>query len=322
MAGDWSSGSDMRQLRTNRSRDAAILGIASGQRQLIRAEQLVGLGLSRSGITHRRRAGRLFIVLRSVYATHPPPYDRFQRWLAAAYGCGPGSIVSDFPAAALLGMLERPPQSVHVTNSSGAGRGLRGVVVHRRAVDRRDRWVRHGIPCSSPARTLVDLAPAVPLEALEDLLMAADAARILDRRRLDELLTERRGQPGTRRLLHLVSDDPAETRSVNERRVMAICRQFGVTRPLVNHRVHVGGRTFYADFCWPELRLVVEADSWRWHGGRLAGESDADRDQLLAVAGWRVVHFTRDQIMLGAERTGRRLVALTTPRPRGETRGS
>ncbi len=52
--------------------------------------------------------------------------------------------------------------------------------------------------------------------------MAADASRILNRLRLDELLDERGGQPGTRGLLHLISADPAETRSVNERRLMAI----------------------------------------------------------------------------------------------------
>jgi len=52
--------------------------------------------------------------------------------------------------------------------------------------------------------------------------MAADASRILNRLRLDELLDERGGQPGTRGLLHLISADPAETRSGNERRLMAI----------------------------------------------------------------------------------------------------
>jgi very-short-patch-repair endonuclease len=72
------------------------------------------------------------------------------------------------------------------------------------------------------------------------------------------------------------------------------------------------GRTFIADFCWPELRLIVEAASWRWHGGRLAAEYDADRDQLLLIAGWRVVHFTRDQIKLHRAETGERLAALTT----------
>ncbi|MEO7197474.1 MAG: DUF559 domain-containing protein [Solirubrobacterales bacterium] len=89
--------------------------------------------------------------------------------------------------------------------------------------------------------------------------------------------------------------------------------------PQANYRIEVSGRTFYADFCWPELRLIVEADSWRWHGGRSASESDANRDQLLSIAGWKVVHFTRDQIMAHPRLTGERLEALIQSQP-GVTR--
>lgn len=93
--------------------------------------------------------------------------------------------------------------------------------------------------------------------------------------------------------------------------MLRICRRAGVETPLTNHPIRVGARTFYADFCWPARRLIVEADSWRWHGGRLANESDADRDQLLSTAGWRVVHFTRDQIHTRAAECERRIVELT-----------
>ena len=74
-------------------------------------------------------------------------------------------------------------------------------------------------------------------------------------------------------MLALISDDPPELRSKNELRMFSICREFGVERPLTNHRIDVGDRTFYADFCWPELGLIVEADSWRWHGGRQRAET-------------------------------------------------
>lgn len=94
--------------------------------------------------------------------------------------------------------------------------------------------------------------------------------------------------------------------------MFSICRTFGIPLPLCNHRIETAGRTFFADFCWPDLHLIVEADSWRWHGGRLASESDADRDQLLSINGWRVVHFTRNQIRHHRSTTGHRLAALTT----------
>jgi hypothetical protein len=177
-----------------------------------------------------------------------------------------------------------------------------------------------GIPCTSAARTLIDVAPLLPLDDLEEALIAADSLRILNRRRMDELLGEHFGRPGVALLASLVADDPVEVRHRNETRVLSICREFGVERPLVNHRIEAGGRTFYADFCWPDLKLIVEADGWRWHGGRSANEGDRDRDQLLAIAGWLVIHFTRDQIVRHREQTGNRLVALTAAYAPGVTR--
>jgi very-short-patch-repair endonuclease len=98
--------------------------------------------------------------------------------------------------------------------------------------------------------------------------------------------------------------------------MFSICREFGIPRPGTQHRIDVGGRTFFADFCWPEIGLVVEFDSWRWHGGRTKFEYDADRDQLLRIAGWDVVRFTRDQVVHQRVQTGNRLVALTLSRER------
>ena len=142
--------------------------------------------------------------------------------------------------------------------------------------------------------------------------MAADSARLLNRDRLEQLAIERRGRPGIAHVLALITDDPVELRSRNEIRMRSICREYGIPLPLCNHRIETEGRTFIADFCWPELHLIVEADSWRWHGGRLAAESDADRDQLLSSPAGESCTFTRDQIKHQRGETGRRLAALTT----------
>lgn len=314
MASDWHGTDAYRpQSDDRRGRDVRIERICGRQEQLIRLEQLVAAGLGPRAVSHRVEAHRLFRIHRGVFACHPPPYGRHQLYLAAVYACGPGSALSDLPAGGVLALTETLPPLPHVTNAGGAGKATTGIRVHRRAIDPQDIVIRHGIPCTSAARTVFDCASSLQLQPLEDLLMAADAARILDRCRLQELIGASRGQPGTRKLLYLTGADPVETRSINERRMLTICRRFGVAEPLVNHRIEVGTRTFYADFCWPELRLIVEADSWRWHGGRQASEDESDRDQLLSLAGWRVVHFTRDQIKRQSERTGRRLVALTAP---------
>lgn len=292
--------------------DRAIVTVAARQKQLIRLGQLEQLGLGCRVIQHRARQGRLHRTHSGVYATHPPPYSPHQLYLAAVYACGPASFLSDLPAASLHGLTEPAPLPAHVTNAKGAGRSRRAITVHRRKLDPRDTTSRFAIPCTSIARTIIDCAHAAGAEGTEQLIMAADSKQALNRRRLEELAIEHRTRPGIGHILALISDDPVELRSKNERRMFSICRQFGVQLPLCNQRIELSPtRHFIADFCWPDLRLIVEADSWRWHGGRLASESDADRDQLLAIAGWQVVHFTRDQILKRRGETGRRLVALT-----------
>lgn len=281
------------------------------QKQLVRLEQLVDIGLTASGVRKRVNRHALHRIHDGVFAAHPPPYSRHQRWLAATYSCGGPSFISDVTSVEALGLTEERWPAIHVTKPSGSTRGPRGITVHRRAVDPRDVIAAHGIPCTSAARTIVDCAAMLDAEALEDILMAADSRGILNRPRLDELTEAHRGCRGMRTLTSLVTDEPVDVRSVNERRMLRICRRAGVEQPLTNYRIDVGDRTFYADFCWPALGLIVEADSWRWHGGRQASESDADRDQLLSTAGWRLVHFTRDQIHGRAEETERRIVELT-----------
>lgn len=311
MGGDWHRTAHGAPQSADRGLDPAIAARARRQLHLITLAELREAGLSARGVRSRVARGRLHRVHRGVFCIHPPPLSVRQRYLAAVFACGPGSLLSDSSAAHHLGIAENAAGIIHITNPGGAGRSLRGITVHRREIAACDATVLNSVPCTTPTRTVLDCAAAADEMVLEDLLMAADSKRILNRRRLGELVAERRGQPGVRKLGRLITDDPVETRTINERRMFSICRRFGVARPLVNHPIRTGGRLFYADFCWPAISLIVEVDSWRWHGGRHAGESDADRDQVLSLAGWRVVHFTRDQVKYRADLTGRRLVALT-----------
>ena len=287
-----------------------MLAIAGRQKQVARSDQLWDLGFSRQAVSRRVVARRLFVIHPGVFALHPPPYTRDQLRLAAVFAGGPDSLVSHWGSASLQGLADHSPPLIAITNRTGRGSRCPTLTVHRSQVDPRDRRMVRGIPCTSAARTIIDIAPTASLTALEALLLAADSLHLLNRGRLEALLDERHGRPGTRKLRSLITDEPVEARNANERRLFSICREFGLPLPLVNHRIHIGDRTFYADFCWPDLHLIIEADSWRWHGGRTAHEGDADRVQLLSLAGWRIVRFTRDQIRNRRAETGRRLAAL------------
>ena len=84
--------------------------------------------------------------------------------------------------------------------------------------------------------------------------------------------------------------------------------------------VAVAAGSIEVDFCWPALRVVIEVDGYAFHGGRQRANADRDRDQRLALAGWRVHRFTADQVRDHPETTIRRLAALLAAARAGQIR--
>lgn len=142
------------------------------------------------------------------------------------------------------------------------------------------------------------------------MVIAADSLRILNRRRLEELVEEHRGRRGIAKLRNAIAPDPVHVRSEVEAEVLQLCRLHRLPEPLVNHRLQLVEGFIEVDFCWPELGLIVEIDGYAFHGGRRRANADRDRDQRLAMAGWSVHRFTADQVRLDPEETIRRLVVL------------
>lgn len=306
--------------RNDRSRH--LDAVASRQIRLVTAGDAIGVGFSRSGIDKRIRNGRLHPLHVGVYATHPPPYTREQLWLAAVLACGAGALLSDWQAASHLRIV---PSSVspaelpvHVTVPPGNGsRSRPGIVVHRRGpIDPRDARRRESIPITSPELTLVHLAPTVEPIVLAQLLSAAESWRGLSRRRLAELVLERRGRPGVAKLAGLLEQRPALVRSDLELLFLPVIERSGVAMPSFNHPVAVPGRErpLKVDLAWPSIRLVVELDSQRFHGDWQQAELDRERDQLLTLAGWQSHRFVRRRVARDVAGSARRLRALVDTR--------
>jgi hypothetical protein len=101
------------------------------------------------------------------------------------------------------------------------------------------------------------------------------------------------GRAGWRPLVLLIADLHAHgetlTRSDLEALVLQACLDHGLPRPEVNR--YDGTRE--SDFRWPTHRLIVEVDSWTFHGRtRRAFDGDRARDRRLLAEGWRVARFT------------------------------
>jgi hypothetical protein len=152
-----------------------------------------------------------------------------------------------------------------------------------------------GIPVTTPARTILDLAAVLQRRPLERLLDQAEHARLTDIAALEALARAHTGHRGAGKLLATLSaHEPGSTgtRSGLEERFLALCQTHGLPRPLVNHDLAGKER----DLIFPEHRLVVEIDSWTHHRSRHAFENDRYRDATLLGAGYRTLRFTDTQL--------------------------
>jgi Protein of unknown function (DUF559) len=222
------------------------------------------------------------------------------RYLAAVLACGPGSILSHRSAAALWGLYRSNRAAVDVSATRRTGKTRVGIEVHRASgLLACDKTRIEGVPCTSVARTLLDLAETLDRHALERAVERAEILRVFDLSALQDVLARaagRRGAASLRTILATYVPDPAFTRSELEKRFLALCLEAGIPRPQVNLFTALPRDAFEIDFTWPDRRVIVETDSYRYHGTRRAFEGDRRRDQQATAAGWRVVRFTWAQV--------------------------
>lgn len=262
---------------------------------MVTREQLIAAGLSRGAIDHRVKTGRLHRRYPGVFLIGRATPERWSAEAAAVLHCGGYAALSHASAAALWGLLPQPAHEVTVTRIGGGCRSQPGLVVHRAvALERADLRIRYGLPVTAPARTIIDNAPELARDALEQVLAQARVERLLRDGELEAALDRagRRRGTGEVRALLKAEGGPAFTRRDAERRMLALVRQAGLRVPRVNAPL-LG---FEVDFLWERERLVVETDGYQFHGHRLAYETDRRRDQILLAAGYRVMRITWRQL--------------------------
>ena len=274
-------------------RDEALARLAMRQWGVVSVAQLRALGFSAGAIKHRARVGRLHPVYRGVYAVGHPVLRREGRWLAAVLACGPGAVLSHRSAAAHWGLLDSDQARTEVS-APATRHGPAGVRLHRRrSLDGRDTVIHEGIPITTIARTLLDLAATVRPDRLERAFAQALHLRVYDHRAITELLARTHGHRGRAALQQTTARDPKLTKNRFEARLLALVRDAGLPEPLVNHVLDAldHGRC-EVDFYWPTHHLIVETDGWQTHGTRAAFEADRAQDAALTAAGYRVLRFT------------------------------
>lgn len=274
--------------------------------------QLMELGLTERAMQNRAKAGSLHRIHRGVYAVGHRPQTRESRLMAAVLACGSGAVLSHRSAAVLWGLCEpgAPDGPIDVTAPNRRGRIPEGIRAHRDgSLTPADRTVVDGIPCTTVARTVLDLAGEALTWEVRKAISEAEVRRLLDHAAVRRLIKRSRGRRGVARLRMLMDEihpQTKRTRSEMEIRFLEMCRRAGLPTPEVNVILEVTGVRLRPDFLWRDAALIVEADSRRYHDTDSAFQVDRWREQRLQLAGWRVSHCTWEQI----EREPRQLATV------------
>jgi len=272
------------------TRDAAVARIASRQHGVVTAEQLREVGIDKSAVSRRVRAGRLHRLHRGVYAVGHCAPNLHQRWMAAVLACGEGAILSHHSAAALWKLLRPIEGPIHISVPTTNGRATqRGICLHRcpslftpeepspspsyldqeggrgrRLITHRDR-----IPVTTIQRTIDDLDGTVPPYLLRRARRQAELKGV-----------------------HLEGTEGRRLRSDLEEDFFALVHRHHLPLPETNVKL---GR-HEVDFLWRSHRLVVEIDSFAYHRGSINFENDHARDLDLRQLGFTVLRFSERQL--------------------------
>jgi very-short-patch-repair endonuclease len=267
--------------------------LAARQHGVVSTAQLRAAGLGRGAIASGVRRGWLHPYLHGVYAVgHERVTHEGRLWAAVL---ATGGVLSHKSAAAAWDLIPRAGGPVDVTVTSAA-HTRKGIRVHRTKTLSLNDVVRDqdGLPRTSVARTLTDLADVLNDRQLQRAIERAEIRRILDVKDL----------PGRRRIT--TRPDPHFTRTELERAMLALVKRHRLPTPSVNANL-IG---YEVDFLWPDRRLVAETDGAETHLTRAAFEEDRRRDAELLTAGYKVIRFTYRQVTADQPYVARTLKAL------------
>lgn len=290
--------------------DAVIAAHAARQHGVVTRRQLIDAGLGRGAIEHRLRSGWLHRMYRCVFAVGHPPLTREARWMSAVLVHGDGAGLSHACATALWEIRPYTGEWVDVTIPSRNGRKPQHRIrLHRSSTLTADDIDTHrGIPVTTVARTLLDVAATLREPSLARTVEQSEIRRLFDLAAVERTIERQphhRGVAPLRRALVLYRGDEL-TRSELESIFLALCDAHRIPRPLVNHIVE--GEE--VDFFWPEQRLIVETDGRATHFTHAAFERDRDRDAHLLVLGYRTMRASELQIRRDEATVAKRLAAV------------
>ena len=250
------------------------------------------VGLSEGAINARVRTGALIRRYPGVYALAPSRQDAQARISAAVLAGGPHAAASYATAAFLWGFVTHyePPPEISLTQGD---RRPRHILTHRcPSLQPRDVTRQHGIPTTTRARTILDLAPRLSHKQLTRIINDARREGHIRPDALNDIITRNPLHPGTKLLTPFAESTVNPTNSSFEDDFLTFTAKYGLPTPLVNTMVN----GYEVDAYFPEHNLIVECDGYAFHKDRAAFESDRERDAHHLAHGTPTVRLTRERL--------------------------
>jgi very-short-patch-repair endonuclease len=238
--------------------------------------------------------------------------------MGAVLASGPGAVLSHQSATGLWGIWGSGAGETHVTVPRKT-RSQRSIHRHFSMLPDDERTVLAGIPTTSAARTVLDLAAAKGPAAAESALREMEYLGIYGPVSLPTLLERHPHHKGTqivRTCLETLAEDPGgRIRSDLEEAFLPFLDAHQIPRPRLNAWISIDDDRLQVDCLWPDARLIGELDGFKSHGTKRAFRKDRRRDRRLGAHGFHVVRITEDQLLGEADEVAADLRALIYNRP-------
>jgi very-short-patch-repair endonuclease len=303
--------------RAGETRGQALAELAGRQHGVVAQRQLTALGIGAKTTKEWLRAGRLHRLHRETFAVGHSRVSQRGRWLAAVLACGERALLSHRSAAVLWGLTRQQGAAIDVTGATGrqVRPGRDGIRLHRGRLYPGNASERNGIPVTTVARTLFDLAEVLDLQQLRRAWEEADRLGLLRLAAIERLCEQGYGRRALRPIRRLLGEAraPTYTRSPLEDRFAEFYREHLADLPEPHTNVLILDHE--VDAYWPSHRLVVEMDSWEFHSHRAAFERDRARDAKMQAAGYRVIRLTHRRLHDEPASVARELQAMLTSAP-------
>jgi very-short-patch-repair endonuclease len=219
--------------------------------------------------------------------------------MGAVLASGPEAVVSHQTAAGLWGIWGSGAGETHVTVPRKT-RSTRSVRRHFSLLPDDERTVLAGIPTTSAARAVLDLAATKGAAPAETALREMEYLRIYGPVSIPALLERHphhKGTPIVRTCLTRLAEDPnGRIRSDLEELFLPFLDAKRIPRPRLNPWLSIDDDRFQVDCLWEDAKLVGELDGFKSHGTKRAFRKDRRRDRRLKARGFTVVRITEDQI--------------------------